>query len=464
MPAHRILFLLAIAFAASAQTTRPPTYDDDIKPIFRRRCFGCHSSAESRAGLSLETYAGVLKGGGSGDSVVPGRAAASLLYKVVAHEGDGVPRMPLNQAKIPDSEIALIQEWIQKGILETATSVPKGPVVSSVEFKASTLNRPSGAPAMPKALPPIAAPEPSRPHPVTALAASPWAPLVAVAGHERIYVYDTAARTPLGALPFPEGIPYVLRFSRDGATLLAGGGRGVQTGTVVLYDVRTGARRSTIGKEMDIVLAADISADGKLVALGGPGKIVKVFTVADGKLAYQITKHTDWITAIEFSPDGSRLATGDRAGGIHLWESATGGIIVSLSDHKDSITALSWRGDGQLLASGSEDGQIVIWSAVDGFPVANISPKPVSPVLSVDFAPDGRVVSVARDNKIRFWSSDGKPREVSAAYDALLTKVAVRYDSKLAVAGDYKGQIQLWDGKLSATVGPQELVTQAKSR
>jgi Planctomycete cytochrome C/WD domain, G-beta repeat len=473
MAAFQRAFFVAQAFlpvfllfpiAASAQTPKPPTYDDDVKPVFRRRCFGCHSSAESRAGLSLETYAGILKGGGSGDIVLPGRASNSLLYKVVAHEGDGVPRMPLNGAKIPDSEIAIIQEWIQRGLLETATSMPKGPTTSSVEFKASDLNRPVGPPAMPKALPPVAAPEPPRPHPITALAASPWAPLIAVAGHERIYLYDTINRTALGALPFPEGIPYVLRFSRDGSTLLAGGGRGVQSGMVVLYDVRTGARRAVVGKEMDIVLAADVSADGKLVALGGPGKIVKVFTVADGKLAYQITKHTDWITAIAFSPDGSRLATGDRAGGIHLWESATGGIVVSLSDHKDAITSLSWRGDGALLASGSEDGQIIIWSAVDGFPAATISPKPVSGVESLDFTPDGRLVSVARDNKIRFWSSDGKPKEASAAYDALLTKVVARYDSKLAIAGDYRGRILLWDGKLSATIGPQELVTQAKAR
>jgi hypothetical protein len=106
--------------------------------------------------------------------------------------------MPLNQAKIPDSEIAVIQEWIQKGLLETATSMPKGPTTSNVEFKASDLNRPAGPPAMPKALPPFAVPEPARPHPVTALAGSPWAPLVAVAGHERIYLYDTANRTPLG--------------------------------------------------------------------------------------------------------------------------------------------------------------------------------------------------------------------------------------------------------------------------
>ena len=450
---------LAIALAASAQTTKPPTYDDDVKAILLRRCFGCHSSAESRAGLSLETYAGILKGGGSGDIVLPGRASNSLLYKVVAHEGDGVPRTPLNGSKIPDSEIAIIQEWIQRGLLETATSMPKGPAASSTEFKPSDLNRPAGPPAMPKALPPVVIPEPARPHPITALAASPWAPLIAVAGHERIYLYDTMNRNPLGALPFPEGIPYVLRFSRDGSILLAGGGRGVQSGRVVLYDVRTGARRAVVGNETDIVLAADVSADGKLVALGGPGKVVKVFTVADGKLAYQITKHTDWITALAFSPDGSRLATGDRAGGIHLWESATGGIVVSLSDHKDAITSLSWRGDGALLASGSEDGQIIIWSAIDGFPAATISPKPVSGVESLDFNPDGRLVSVARDNKIRFWNSDGTPKEASAVYDALLTKVVARYDGKLAIAGDYKGRILLWDGKLSATVGPLELAT-----
>ena len=137
---------------------------------------------------------------------------------------------------------------------------------------------------------------------MTALAASPWAPLVAIAGHERIYLYDLAKRAPAGELAFPEGVPYVLRFSRDGATLLAAGGRGVQLGKVVLFDVRSGKRIATVGEEHDIVLAADVTADGKLVALGGPGKVVKVYSVADGKLKYEIKKHTDWITALEFSP------------------------------------------------------------------------------------------------------------------------------------------------------------------
>jgi hypothetical protein len=458
---------LALLLPLAALAQHHPNYEDDVRPIFARRCFTCHSAAEMRSGLNLETFAGVLKGGGSGEAVIPGRPASSLLYKAVAHEGDGVPRMPLGGSKIPDAEILVIRDWIQLGLLETAASVPKGPAAPSLDYKPSDLNRPTGAPAMPAALAPVALPAPSRAGPVTALAASPWAPLVAVSGHERIYLYDLARRIPLGELAFPEGIPYVLRFSRNGAILLAGGGKGVQVGKVVLFDVKTGARLATIGEEMDIVLAADISPDGKLVALGGPGKLVKVFSVADGKLLYQIKRHTDWITALEFSPDGARLATADRSGGILLWDAATGGTFGTLAEHKDSVTSLSWRGDSQLLASASEDGQIIVWNANDGFPVATIAkahqPKPAagtygappSGVLSVQFAADGRLVSVGRDSTVRVWSTDGKSKSASPANAALLTKVAVSFDGKIAIAGDYLGNLILWDGSKAVTVAAQ---------
>jgi WD40 repeat protein len=461
----RPLLFLLFAAAAGAQTGKPPNYEDDIRPILARRCFTCHGNGESRNGLSLETYAGVMKGGASGDAVQPGRPTLSLLYLAVSQEKEGVVRMPLGQPRIPDYEIAVIREWIAQGVLETANSRPKGPVVQSLDFRPSTLNKPSGQPAMPQALPAVAPLHTMRRHPVTALGASPWAPLVAVAAHERIELYDLNSRTLAGELPFPEGIPYVLRFSRDGATLLAGGGKGVQSGKVVLYDVATGARRGVVGQEMDIVLAADLSADGKLVALGGPSKVVRVYTVADGKLAYEIKRHTDWITAVEFSPDGSRLATADRAGGLYLWESSRGGIIVSLAEHKDSVTTLDWRSDGLVLASGSEDGQIILWNAQDGFPVATIAkahtPKPTPQqygkveggVLSVGFLPDGRLASVGRDRVIRLWSPEGKPKGASAPAQVLRTKVAGSDDSKLAIAGDYNGRLLFWDGQKILTSG-----------
>src|ERR1700722_20668156 len=123
----RVLLLLAIALPGLAAVN----YDDDVKPIFNRYCLGCHSAGEMRAGLSLESYQGVLKGSSGGDVVKAGRATQSALYLAVSHEGGGVPPMPLGGAKIPDVAINTIKDWIAAGLLENATSTPKGPVASS---------------------------------------------------------------------------------------------------------------------------------------------------------------------------------------------------------------------------------------------------------------------------------------------------------------------------------------------
>jgi hypothetical protein len=50
---------------------------------------------------------------------------------------------------------------------------------------------------------------------VTALAASPWAPLVAIGGQKQIVLYNTETLQPIGVLPFPEGFPTIIRFSRN---------------------------------------------------------------------------------------------------------------------------------------------------------------------------------------------------------------------------------------------------------
>jgi len=98
--------------------------------------------------------------------------------------------------------------------------------------------------------------------------------------------------------------------------------------------VKTGKRLFEVGKEYDVVLAADISPDRTLVALGGPGKILKVYGSSDGELVYESKKHTEWVTAIEFSPDGVLLASGDRNGGLVVWEAGTGREFYDLRGHQ----------------------------------------------------------------------------------------------------------------------------------
>jgi hypothetical protein len=55
----------------------------------------------------------LLRGGGRGAAVIPGKAADSLLYKAVAHEAE--PHMPMGAAKLTADEIGVIAGWINDG-------------------------------------------------------------------------------------------------------------------------------------------------------------------------------------------------------------------------------------------------------------------------------------------------------------------------------------------------------------
>ncbi len=455
MPARLAFLIVSVATSAAlGDGPKPVSYESDVKPILREHCVRCHGDDTHKADLNLQSFGSTLKGGSGGEVVVAGRPGGSPLYQAIAREGDASP-MPPNRPKIPDPQVAVIRQWIAEGLRETsdgAAAMTRSPLV----FKAPTPDAGDRSGAMPENLPTFDAPKTRRPHPVTALATSPKAPLIAVAGHEQVMLYHEETRALLRILPFPEGVPFVLRFSRDGGVLLAAGGRPVRSGKVVLFDVKSGRRLSEIGDELDSVLAADLSPDLLRVALGGTGRVVKIYSTREGRLESTIAKHTDWITALQFSPDGSKLATADRVGAVHLWEAKTGGILLSLSEHKDAVATLDWRRDGQALATGGEDGKLIVWDTQAGWPSMTLdaphTPKATSKsygkrpggVLSVGFTRDGKLVSSGRDRFVRLWDVSGSPLGSFATPDALPLKVASGSDGKTLIAGDSGGKLHFW--------------------
>ena len=444
-------------FAADEPKSKVITYRDHVRPILRQYCLKCHGNDEQNAGLNLQSYASLLKGGSGGMVVKPGRPDSSLLFQAITTK-DEAARMPPKSPPLPDKHLQLIRRWIETGIRETRVSK------SLVQSKTITFQpgvhaaaKPTGPPPMPVGLAAFKTPATVRRLPVVALAASPWAPLLAVSAYKHVRLYDISARKEIGSLPFPEGIPQVLRFSRNGGVLLAAGGRPVQSGTVVLFDVRTGKRLGQVGDELDAVMAADISPDQRLVALGGSGRIVKVFSTSDGKLRYRLTRHTDWITTLAFSPDGKQLATGDRAGGLHLWSAANGGLLFSLSRHQASVRAVSWRGDSKVLVSAGEDGRLVWWNTGTGFSTisrTNAHP-PQRPkgsfgrlpngVLGASFGPDGKLLTCGRDGQVRCWDLSGRQVQSFDMPMATPTQVAIGFEGKTLVVGDSDGRVTFED-------------------
>jgi WD40 repeat protein len=365
--------------------------------------------------------------------------------------------MPPNAPPLAKEAIELIRVWIQEGLKQSAGSAAAA-TRRDLSFQPPKNDgaASAAAPPMPQNLPAVQVRETPRPLPIVAMDASPRAPLLAVAGQEHVRLIHMETRKDMGTLPFPEGMPQVIRFSRDGETLLVAGGKPVQSGKVVLYGVRSGKRLAEFGDELDAVLAADISPNQQLVVLGGSGKVVKVYSTGDGSLKYKLTKHTDWITAVGFSPDGAKLATADRAGGLHLWEAAAGGITLTLAEHKAAIRSLHWRGDSRLLATTGEDGLLVWWDTRDGWPAvskANAHP-PQRPeatygalrngVLSASFGPDGNLISTGRDRVVRYWDVEGNASKAFPSSESLPLVARISHDGKSIVAGDADGKLHFW--------------------
>lgn len=444
--------LCLVLFAAAVRADEPKiTYADHIQPIFREHCFTCHSQDTAKSDLALDSYATAIRGGAGGEVIEPGDPDSSRLWALVSHTES--PEMPPQQPKLADAKLALIKQWIAGGALENAgatAKIKKKPTIDLAVTAGS--GKPTGPAAMPEAgklnrQPVVAS---TRAGAVTAIASSPWAPLLAIAGQKQIVLYHSDTAALLGILPFPEGVAHVLKFSRAGALLLAGGGRGGKQGLTAVYDVKTGERVFTVGDELDCVLAADINNNHSLIALGGPRRAVRVYSAADGALVYELKKHTDWITALEFSPDGVLLATGDRNGGLFVWEADTGREYQSLTGHTGGITDLSWRDDSNVLVSASEDGTLRLWEMQNGAQVKNWAAHGGG-ALSVEFTHDGRMVSAGRDKTAKVWDANGGQVRAFDAFADLAMEATFTHDGARVAAGDWTGEIRLWDvadGKL----------------
>jgi mono/diheme cytochrome c family protein len=448
-----VILLAALVLAVPDEKAAPnPTFQDNVAAIFQARCNSCHNNDKQKGGLVLETYAGTMKGGGSGAVIEAGDAGASRLYALVTHAEE--PKMPPMQPKLPEAELNLIKAWIEAGAPESSGSKVAMKAKPKLDFKLdpSAMGKPQGPPATPEGVSTEPVVVSGRPNAITALASSPWAPLIAVSGHKQVLLYNTSNQRLVGVFPFPEGIIYSLRFSRDGGLLIAGGGRGGQSGRAVAWDVKSGKRLFEIGKEYDVVLSADISPDRTLVAVGGPSKILRVYGTADGELVYECKKHTEWVTAVEFSPDSVLLASGDRNGGLVVWEASTGREFYDLRGHQASITDISWRLDSNVVASSSEDTTIKLWEMQNGGLIKNWGAHGGG-AQSVRFAKDGRLVSTGRDRVAKLWDQNGAQQRQLEAFADIATRASFNFDDATVVAGDWSGELRLVELKEGKRLG-----------
>ncbi|HEY1783941.1 MAG TPA: DUF1549 domain-containing protein, partial [Pirellulales bacterium] len=118
------------AAAASVDASSAPDaqgialFEQNVRPILEARCFKCHSAGAEKlqGGLHLDSRSGWQTGGDSGPAIVPGKPEESLLVRALRYSDDEPTQMPPD-GKLPDREIALLTEWIQRGAPDPRSEV-----------------------------------------------------------------------------------------------------------------------------------------------------------------------------------------------------------------------------------------------------------------------------------------------------------------------------------------------------
>lgn len=96
------------------------SFSQDIMPIFRGRCVGCHQPGGDgfeKSGLDLSTYEGVMKGTKHGPMVIPKDPDSSNLMWLLDWRASPELRMPHGNKKLSTCDRNDIRSWIREGAL-----------------------------------------------------------------------------------------------------------------------------------------------------------------------------------------------------------------------------------------------------------------------------------------------------------------------------------------------------------
>ena len=106
-------------------------FEKQVRPLLAEHCYSCHSADAKKlqAGLLVDSRVAMLRGGDSGEALVPGDADASLLIEAVRYDSYEMPP----KGKLPAQDIETLERWVTMGAPWPAEAAPTG-ATSRPEF------------------------------------------------------------------------------------------------------------------------------------------------------------------------------------------------------------------------------------------------------------------------------------------------------------------------------------------
>lgn len=126
-----------VARAAPKDLASADLYLDVVAPAFRQRCSSCHNESKRKGGLSLATYAALMKGGEHGVVILAGQPDKSDLVRRISLSHDSSDFMPRDgKTPLTAEQTAAIRWWVavgapRKGTVQALNPAPE--VLASIE-------------------------------------------------------------------------------------------------------------------------------------------------------------------------------------------------------------------------------------------------------------------------------------------------------------------------------------------
>ncbi len=425
---------------------RPVDFYQDVYPILQSKCLACHSAAVKESDLVLESAASILKGGASGESVIPGKPDESYLYLVAARVDEPVmPPLPNKvQAKaLTPKELGILKQWITEG-----AKAGERQVDNSIAWQ----------------------PVPETYKAVYSLTLGPDNRFIYAGRGNRIFVYDVASGQEItrlsdpGLLALREGdqpiygagvahrdFVHSLAISPDGQTVASGGYRNVK-----LWKREAPTQLANIDLPGP-VKSSVVDSTGNWAAFLLQDNRIQLWNLANGQPGTVIAADDQVLHTVAFGPEGRTVLAGTESGVVRISKIADGATILGLKT-PSAIHALAAIGEPAQIVAANADNVLRVWNWADAQkPVAEgaEAPKPAlelkghsQPITAIEMFRDRKeLLTGSKDATVRLWNlADGK-QLFSQNIGGAVTAAAMSADGQF-IAGSGENKIaRIWDRK-----------------
>jgi WD40 repeat protein len=256
-------------------------------------------------------------------------------------------------------------------------------------------------------------------------------------GNGLVRVWDLLSGTVAHRLPGHRSAVDHIGVSHDGARFVSR-----SDDVIRVWNIHSGRMERAIEPEQAMsVMAAGISASGRLVALGDWQRVL-VYRVDDELPATPIDQ--SWVTDVSFTYDDRRMVLGSTHGEVRVWDVESSRVVAGPLEHPATLMTQTLTPDGRWLFTGCVDGSIRRWNlAGDEPPLILDGHRAAVNALAVH--PDGQLmVSADQDGGCRVWATgDGALVRSLVGHDDAVTTVSVAGSWCLTGSTDHSAK--LWD-------------------